>query len=495
MILKDKKSPLRWFYSKGKAMENLIGREKEIKRLDRAMAENEAQLIIVYGRRRVGKTFLINEYFHNIYDFKFTGSENQTNREQLRNFKLELSSAAGTECGSFKNWTEAFFALRSYLEIKDHDKKQVVFFDELPWMDKQNSGFLPAFEWFWNSWGASRQNLVFIVCGSATSWMVDKLDENKGGLFNRQTCRLYITPFDLRQTETYLKSRNIYWSRYDIVQCYMIMGGIPFYLRLLDREQTLNENIDNLFFKKGGELWNEFRHLFNTLFSNSEQYIKIIEALSQKRKGLKREEIIKTTGLPANGVLTKMLSDLEKSGFIRINDMFGYKKREKTYQLSDYYTIFYLRFIKDNYGKDEHFWEHTIDNPARRAWSGLSYEQVCKDHINQIKKKLGISGILSEIFSWDKKGTAENEGTQIDLLIDRRDRVINLCEIKFSVTPFEIDKAYDMTLKTKLEVFRETTKTTKTLTLTMITTYGIKKNMYSNYIGKEICMDDLFDEA
>lgn len=476
-------------------MDNLIGRENEIKRLDRAMSENEAQFIIVYGRRRVGKTFLINEYFHNAFAFKFTGSENQTNKEQLKNFTLELSAIAKSKYASFKDWTEAFFALRSYLDTRLQEKndKQVVFFDELPWMDKQNSGFLPAFEWFWNSWGASQKNLVFIVCGSAASWMVEKLDENKGGFFNRQTCRLYIPPFDLYLTEMYLKTRNIYWSRYDIVQCYMIMGGIPFYLRLLDREKTLNENIDCIFFQKNAELWNEFQHLFRTLFSNSDQYIKIIEALSKKRSGMKREEIIKSTGLPANGVLTKMLSNLEKSGFIRINDMYGYKERGKTYQLSDYYTIFYLRFIKDHYGKDEHFWENTIDNPAKRAWMGLSFEQVCKDHINQIKKKLGISGVLSEIFSWGKKGTSEENGAQIDLLIDRRDRVINLCEIKFSTTPFEINKDYDMALKTKTEVFRETTKTTKTLVTTMITTYGIKKNMYSNYIGKEVCMDDLFE--
>jgi DNA-binding PadR family transcriptional regulator len=275
----------------------------------------------------------------------------------------------------------------------------------------------------------------------------------------------------------------------------MIMGGIPFYLRLLDREKTLNENIDCIFFQKNAELWNEFHHLFRTLFSNSDQYIKIIEALSKKHNGLKREEIIKSTGLPANGVLTKMLSDLEKSGFIRINDMYGYKERGKTYQLSDYYTIFYLRFIKERYGKDEHFWENTIDNPAKRAWMGLSFEQVCKDHVNQIKKKLGISGVLSEVFSWDKRGTSEEDGAQIDLLIDRRDRVINLCEIKFSTTPYEIDKDYDMALKSKAEVFRNATKTTKTLITTMITTYGIKKNMYSNYIGKEVCMDDLFEDA
>ncbi len=475
-------------------MKNLIGRENEIKRLDHAMTENEAQLIIVYGRRRVGKTFLINEYFDETFAFHFTGSATQSNKDQLKNFILELNSVSDTKYEIPADWTEAFFSLRHYLESHTTKDKQVVFFDELPWMDKQRSGFLPAFEWFWNSWGASRKNLVFIVCGSSTSWMVEKLDENKGGLFNRQTCRLYLEPFDLRQTELYLNSRNIFWSRYDIVQCYMIMGGIPFYLRLLNSELSLNENIDNIFFRKRSELWNEFDHLFKTLFSNSDQYIKIALALSKKHKGLTREEIIKATSLHGNGTLTKMLSTLEKSGFIRINDIYGLKKRDKIYQLSDYYTIFYLRFIRDNFGKDEHFWSNTSDNSARLTWEGLTFEQICKDHVNQIKKKLGISGIMSEISSWSKQGTSDEASAQIDMLIDRRDRVINICEIKFSTREYEIDKKYDMFLKNKVDVFRETTSTTKTLLLTMITTYGIKKNMYSNYVSKVVCMDDLFEK-
>lgn len=274
----------------------------------------------------------------------------------------------------------------------------------------------------------------------------------------------------------------------------MIIGGIPFYLRLLDRNVSLNENIDRLFFRKRAELWDEFDQLYHTLFSNSGQYIKIVQALAKKRNGLKRGEIIKATGIAANGDLTKMLSDLEGSGFIRINDVYGYKKREKIYQLSDYYTLFYFRFIKDNYGKDEHLWSHTTDNPARTAWAGLTYEQVCKDHIDQIKKKLGISGVMTEISSWEKKGDEAGRGAQIDLLIDRRDNVINLCEIKFAAGTYEIKKEADLALRGRSEIFREETKTRKTLQTTMITTYGVKQNKYSNFIAGEVVLDDLFED-
>ena len=481
-------------YSEVKNMGNLIGREKEINRLNKVLNEKEAQLVIIYGRRRVGKTFLVNQFFENKFDFKFTGAYDRSKQEQLKNFTLELNHQTNQHNPVPKDWTDAFFMLRSYLEKKDPDEKQIVFFDEMPWMDTQLSGFLPAFEWFWNSWGNSRDNLIFVVCGSSTSWLVDNFDHNKGGLFNRSTCRIFLNPFNLYETEKYLNSRDIYWSRYDITVCYMIMGGIPYYLRLLDRELSLNENIDMIFFGKRAELWDEFNQLFNTLFKNSEHYIHIVEALSKIKSGLERYEIAEATKLPSNGDLTSMLSNLEQSGFIRINARFGNKSRGKTYQLADYFTMFYFRFVRDNHGKDEHFWSNTTDNPTRNSWQGLTFEQVCKDHISQIKKKLGISGILSTVSAWSKKGNNTETGAQIDMLIDRRDHVISLCEDKFSTQQYEITKEYDGSLKNKVAVFRESTGTKKTIQVVMVTTYGIKPNKYSNYVGRSIQLDDLFEK-
>lgn len=476
-------------------MNDLIGREKEVRRLKRVMAEKEAQLVIVYGRRRVGKTYLINEFFDYKFDFRFTGSYNQRKKEQLQNFIMEFNRYTKEKHDPPNDWTEAFFLLRDYLEQKEPKEKQIVFFDEMPWMDNQGSGFLSAFEWFWNSWGSTRKNLIFIVCGSATSWLIDNIDKNKGGLFSRRTCRLYLNPWNLYDTEKYLNSKDIFWSRYDITVCYMIMGGIPYYLKLLDREISLNENIDTLFFMNRAELWDEFDQLYGTLFKNSDRYIKIVEVLSKKRKGMVRTEISAATRIPENGELTKMLNNLVNSGFVRVNDAFGHKNRGKTYQLSDYYTLFYFRFIKDNYGKDEHMWSNTNDNPARQAWQGITFELVCRDHIQQIKKKLGISGIMATVSSWSKQGSSTEDGAQIDMLIDRRDHVISLCENKFSTQEYEIKKDYDASIKNKVAVFRDATKTNKTIQVIMITTYGIKNNRYSNYIGKVIQMDDLFENA
>ncbi len=476
-------------------MDRIFGRQDEVKRLDRCMAENEAQLVLVYGRRRVGKTFLINEYFDNRFDFKFTGTYDQPRDVQLANFSRELNRQSGSDKGVPSDWTEAFYSLRDYLETRTKAGKCVVFFDEMPWMDTFKSGFLSAFEYFWNSWGNAQKNLVFIVCGSSTSWMIDKIEKNKGGLFNRQTCRLYLEQFNLAATEEYLISRNINWSRYDIVCCYMILGGIPYYLRLLDPEKTFPENIDNLFFRKRAELWDEFDNLYRTLFGNGDQYIKIVECLSKKRGGMTRGEISEVTKLPPNGQMTKMLSHLERSGFIRIHNTFGKSKRDRIYQLADYYTLFYYRFIRDNYGKDEHYWRNTSDSSARKAWEGFSFESICWDHIDQIKTGLGISGVMTEHFTWNKRGDDSGKGAEIDMIIDRKDRIISLCEIKFYGSRFEINKDYDQNLRNKLEVFRETTKTAKTLQIVMVTTYGLTKGKYNGLITRDIKMDHLFQRG
>ena len=472
----------------------IIGRIEECQRLEECLEEERAQLIVVYGRRRVGKTFLINEFFDNNFTFKLTGAYNQTKSVQLRNFIGELNRKTKKKYSQPIDWVEAFELLREYLSSLSKQDKQVVFFDEMPWMDTPKAGFLEAFEWFWNDFGCTMENLVFVVCGSANSWMVDNIDKNKGGLFNRQTCRLFLKPFNLKEVKEYLESRGFKWSLYDIAECYMILGGIPFYLSLLKRKLSLSQNIDYLFFREKGELWDEFSNLYATLFSNTDTYIKIVEALSKNRNGLTRNGIIAKTKLPSNGNLTKMLGNLADSGFVRISQTYGKKKKDLVYQLADYYTSFYFHFVKEGYGQDENYWTNSLDNSRRKIWEGLTYEQLCKDHIRQIKTKLGIAGVLSEESSWSC--TADEElginGAQIDLIIKRRDRVINICEIKFSNDEYLIDKNYDKSLRNKISAFVKTNNEKYSIQLTMITTYGIKKNMYSSLVNNEVVLEDLF---
>lgn len=467
-----------------------IGREYEIRQLQRYRDSKEAEFVIVYGRRRVGKTFLVKEFFDDTYDFKVTGLYKKPKKMQLKNFYLALLEYGAPVKKIPKDWLEAFAELKKLLKGINEKRKKIIFIDELPWLDTPKSEFLSAFEGFWNGWGAQQNDLMLVVCGSATTWISNKILSDRGGLFNRAARRLYLMPFTLRETEKYLVSRGIRWSRYDIVECYMTMGGIPYYLKLLDNELSYLTNIDSIFFKCKGPLWDEFDHLYETLFGNAKGYLKIIEALASKKSGLTRKEIIKEAKLEDNGLLTEMLKNLKDSQFIRAYNTFGYDEKNIVYQLADYFTLFYLRFMKGSQNPDERFWTHYLDNPAKSNWAGQTFEIVCKDHISEVKKAIGISALLTDISSW--QGETDGGKAQIDLIIDRRDRTTNICEIKFSAGEFIIDKDYEKKLRKKVEIFREATRSKKALQLVMITTYGVRQNIYSGIIQSQVCMDDLF---
>ncbi len=472
----------------------IIGRQEEIRKLQKCYDSHKSQLVIVYGRRRVGKTYLVSELFRNRFALRLTGAYNQSKEVQLAYFADDLRHVYKPDLPTPTSWKEAFSMLRSFVASRPVDERQLIFIDEIPWMDSPKSDFLPSFEYFWNSFGAQQPNLMLIVCGSATAWMTENFADNPGGLFNRHAIRLYLHPFTLCETEEYLQWRPIAWSRYDIVECYMTMGGIPFYLSQLDEDLTYSANIDNLFFRQKGGLWDEFQHLYRTLFRNSELYIKVVEALSSKKMGMTRNEISASLKMPNNGDLTRVLQNLVDSDFVRCYYFFGNKRKNRVYQLCDNYTLFYYRFIRDNYGRDERFWTNTLDSPARKAWAGNAFELVCKSHIQQIKRKLGILGVLSQDSVWFSESTGDTgRGAQIDMVIDRRDRVINLCEIKFSLNPYTIDRDYEMQLRNKMETFREVTHSRSALHLTMITTYGVHRNAHSGIVQSEVTMDDLFE--
>lgn len=470
----------------------IIGRIREQKELKEYIASKSSEFIAVYGRRRVGKTFLIREMFGDNFAFYVTGMDNVPMQEQLLNFNLSLRRCSGKEWKPVSNWLLAFDQLISYLESLPAGNK-IVFMDELPWMDTHKSGFVSALEHFWNSWASARRDIKLIVCGSATSWMIDKLINNRGGLHNRLTHRMLIEPFNLKECEQYFHSRDIIYSRHEIAECYMVMGGIPFYLSQMKKGLSVAQNIDRLFFEESAALGNEFDNLYRALFKYSEKYVKIVEALTTKGKGLNRLEIIKQSGLSNNGGLTTMLKELEACGFIRRYEPFGKVKKEALYQLVDFFTLFYFRFILKNRYKDEHFWTSSQGSSVHRAWSGYAFEMLCLCHIRQIKKALGISGIQSLVSSW--RSETSEEGAQIDLVIDRKDQTVNLCEMKYSITEFAIDKKYDAILRNKQAAFQAETKTRKSLQLTFVTTYGVKPNAYSSRVQSEVLLEDLFAEA
>ena len=469
----------------------LIGREKEIQELRQAYDSDESKFVAVFGRRRIGKTYLVREVFQDNFAFTYSGMAQASTKEQLQRFYLTLKSQ-GFKGGSYpNNWIEAFYMLEQYLEGLPEGKK-VVFLDELPWMDGPKSSFMPAFENFWNAWASARKDILLIVCGSATSWMVKKILKNRGGLHNRLNNQIHLQPFNLHECELYAKSINLPLERQEIMEAYMVFGGIPFYWSLLNKSLSLPQNIDTLLFGRTPKLGNEFKELYSSLFKQPEPYLDIITALAKKKIGMTREEIIANSTLATNGQLTKHLEDLESCGFIRRYQAIGSKTKNALYQLVDNFTLFYFRFMDGKNVTDTNYWSKIQTAPIYHSWSGLAFERVCLLHSEQIKKALGISGVITNEYSWRTVANDEHPGAQIDLLIDRSDKVINLCEIKYSDGPYTIDKKYMENLRNKAALFRQLTKTRKGIALTVITNCGLVKNTYAMNIHAQLNSNDLF---
>jgi AAA+ ATPase superfamily predicted ATPase len=469
---------------------NIIGRKDEMALLEKCIRSKKPEFLAVYGRRRVGKTFLIKEYFKNNFAFYMTGSANTTMRGQLENFHDALLEYGSDELDAIEGWPVAFRRLKKLLMKDTSEQKKVVFIDELPWLDTPKSGFVPALEYFWNSWASSRPDIFLVICGSATSWMIRNVIHNHGGLYNRITKQMHIKPFTLAECEMFFQNAGVVLSRYSIAETYMIFGGIPYYLDLFDESLSLPQNVDRLLFADNAVLANEFQDLYASLFKHFEQHILISEALYTKRSGLTRDEIIKETGLAAGGTFTRLLEELEQCGFLRKYRDFTKPKNGYYYQLTDFFTIFHLTFIRNYAGKDQQFWSNYHTKGGHNAWSGLSFERVCMAHIDQIKMALGISGVSTEVTSWRSKRS--KPGTQIDLIIDRNDDIINLCEVKYSGKEYEIDRAYDDRLRRRRSIFAEETATSKALHQTMVTTYGVSASAYKEAVQSQVTLDDLF---
>lgn len=469
----------------------IIGRKNEIALLNQRLDSGKSEFVALYGRRRVGKTFLVKSVFEGKFTFQLTGVAQANFKDQLANFNMAMRKQYPNEVATnANNWMEAFQQISEVVE-KSKQKKKIIFIDELPWFDTARSRFIQALEHFWNSWASSRKDILLIVCGSAASWMINTLINNRGGLHNRITQRMKIEPFTLRECEDFLNSKKISFPKYHVIQLYMVLGGVPFYWDEIKKGLSASQNIDQLCFEPNGFLVGEFNKLFKSLFAKAERHEAIVMALAKKSKGLTREEISAETKLPTGGSLTQLLEELEESGFIRKYIPFGKKERNSLYQLGDFFSLFHTKFIKGQKRFDKNHWEKMVDNPKQKAWSGYAFEQVCLTHSEQIKKALGISGVSTEESAW--KSTQSKDGAQIDLVIDRRDGVINLCEMKFSTDLFTIDKKYDSELRNKVEAFRTETHTKKALFLTMITTYGLKENSYSLNVQNDLKMDVLFE--
>ncbi len=475
----------------------LIGRKQEKSELNRLYNSDRAEFIAVYGRRRVGKTFLIKQVLKDRFTFQHTGVSPVDQGEETKLMKTQLESFYYSMLGyglegfsQPKTWMEAFYQLTQLLQKLDRGQRMVIFIDELPWMDTPRSNFIPAFESFWNGWCNGRDNIMLIVCGSATSWMISNLSKSKGGLYGRLTCEIKVSPFTLKESEEYFNHENIELSRYDIIQSQMVFGGIPYYLSYFQKGYSFEKNTDMILFGDKPRLKDEFNRLFKAIFTNAEDCKKIIRYLVKRNYGFTREEIATATGLPLGGGLSDTLSALIESDFVMRYSPYG-KHTGEYYKLIDNFCLFWLKYVEPNQ-KDATFINDNFTSGIMQNWRGVAFEQVCWQHIQQIRRALEIGGVKTSLSVWNIKGDDSKKGAQIDLLITRDDNIVNLCEMKFSSTPYTVTKDEECKLLHRVDMLRQTLSTKQKIHLTLITTYGLAPGKHIGKIQKSITSDELF---
>jgi len=475
--------------AKKKSAMPLVGRDAQQRMLKQAEASGQPELIAVYGRRRVGKTYLVRQYFAGRLRFELTGSRDASLAEQLGNFTHALGKLTGFNHASPGSWQQAFQELeRALVPVLKGKGRHVLFFDELPWLARRNSRFLSAFEQFWNHWASKQPSLIVVICGSAASWMIAKVLRQRGGLHNRVTRRIRLQPFCLAETEAYLQHLGIRWGREAIAEIYMALGGVPFYLNQISRGRSPAQAIDEITMGPDAPLRHEFEELYAALFENHDTHLQVVRTLAKSKSGLTRTALIKTTGLPSGGGLTRGLEELEASGFIERMAPLGRSHRDILYRLMDEFTLFYLRW-----GKRRSGWMNVRGKPAWQVWSGYAFENLCLRHVDQMRFALGIAGIETGVSTWRSQGKDGEDGAQIDLVIDRADETINLCEMKYTTAPFLISKKVAADHRRKREVFQRNTKTKKTLVTTFVTSAGLKDSGHkAEVVDAEIDLGDLF---
>ena len=471
---------------------NIIGRHREQNLLQTCLESKRPEFLAIYGRRRTGKTYLVKEYFRNQFSFYATGVANASTKEQLEVFGDTLRRFGSCEKSRPKSWIEAFSHMRDVLELPNIKRdavtgKRVVFLDELPWMDTARSDLKTGLDYFWNSWGSSQPDLLLIVCGSASSWIIENVLNDNGGLYNRVTRQLHLKPFTLHECEELCAMNGFSMGRKQLMESYMVFGGIPYYFNMLDNRLSVPQNIDNLLINENGELHYEYDRLFKSLFKKSELHKSVIDVLSSRRYGCTRTELIESLGLNSGSTLTTVLSELEQCGFIRRYKVSVSSKQGFIYQITDPFILFNYYFLRN---MKTGSWLKYINTPGYYAWCGNTFEIICLNHIEQIKNSLGISGVETYEYTWrSKKATP---GVQIDLIIDRADGVINLCEMKYSSGEFVIDPAYEKELLYKMEVFRKETLTDKSIHITLVAVNGLKKNEHAGIVLNTITATELF---
>ncbi len=484
----------------------IISRDKDINILQQMLDSDIPEFLALYGRRRVGKTFLIKQFFKekNVVFFNVTGSKDGPMKKQLKHFTTRLAEVffSGLNVTPEKNWDDAFLKLTDAINKQTpKNKKIILFFDELPWMATKRSQLLQTLDYYWNQYWSDDKRIKLIICGSSASWILNKIIRNKGGLYNRITRKIHLRPFNLPETKTFLNKMGIKLTNQQTLLLYMTLGGIPYYLKRAEKGLSAMQLIEKLAFSEDAFLLEEFDNLFASLFDNEEIYTDLVRIIAQHRYGIGQQKLLETLGTHIKGgTSVKKLKDLEEAGFIMSFTPLYHKRQGIYYRIVDEYTLFYLKWIDpirkslQRKSLSNGNWLEIQNTPEWNNWLGYAFEAVCYKHLPEIRKKLQISPTaIADSWRYVPRKNAEECGAQIDLLFDRKDDTITLCEIKYSNKPYVITKSYLDVLKQKMDVFKKQTRTKKQLFITIISAAGLKNNYYAEDICSAlVTLDDLF---
>lgn len=471
----------------------MVGRVQERRCLDRCDGSDKSELVCVYGRRRVGKTFLVEQTLGPFFAFHVVGSKDAATSSQLREFGLELTDRGDPNPNPPADWREAFNRLYKVITAPDAPRsphgKAVVFIDEFPWFAKQRSDFLSAFSTFWNRRSTTGQKLLVVICGSATSWVIEHVLESAGDMAARVTESIFLKPFALAETKEYFDSRGFGWDERSLIETQMVFGGLPYFFSLMSPHQSLAQSIDRLCLRPRAQLRDETMILLESTMRRSRLYVELFALLAQHRYGVPKAEAMRLLGHSTNQFI-KATAEAVKCGYVHEYKNLSKPQNPKYLMLVDPFILFHYRLIEPAHGDSPRSWaDFVADQERYTAWRGNAFEIVCLQHVRQLKSALGIGGVLTKEYPWASARKAG--GAQVDLVIERADRIVNLCEMKFTDAPYELTSAVEQELVRKREVFREETGTRLALKTVLVSAQGTA-GYHDSQIAQIITADDLF---
>ena len=489
----------------------IIARKREKQILESVLRSKSSELVCVYGRRRIGKTYLVRNFFEscdNVIYFELTGQKQESGeyaplKYQLANFKYQFERTFDRDIPQPTSWQNAFTVLRKETErFKDSTSKLILFFDELPWLCSPRSGFFEALDQAWNTTFERQPNVKVIVCGSAASWMLKKIIHAKAGFSRRITHKIRLTLFSLKETKEYLLFKGFDLSSRSVAEIFMMLGGIPYYLNFMSPHKSIYQNIEDECFDINGRLVDEYAIIFNSLFKNSENHKKVVEYIASKHKGVLLEELTGKFSSLKGGSLSRILDNLVSSSFIKKTPPLYNEAKGTIYRLIDEFVLFHLKWIKPAprsifESPSTLYFQNRAQSNSFKSWRGFAFERLCLKHEYQIRQSLGIHKILSipsMVYFYDQQG---KRSSQIDLLFERADNVISICEIKHSESEYELTKADVNSLMRKKEDLRRylalKKKTQKDIHIVYVTTNGVYLNKYFHQLQPSVVkLDDLF---